>query len=298
MRNHLLDSPISYYAIYAVARILPIRICRRIGRAVAFAVYLFSKKDRSGLAYNLSLALGKSPRDDSIKKIIRNIFLNYGEYMADFFFLPQQPPHKIQQSFACLKGESIIQAALARGKGVILLSAHLGNWEFGGVMMRLSDYPLAVVALPHNTDATNALVNRFREEKGIRTIEVDASPFSSIAILSHLRQNGVVAMIGDRDFLGNGKPIDFFGEKIMFPVGPVVIALASGAAVIPAFVLKQPDGRYFGILEEEIPISRNGNRKEMIENNLAKIARVFEAYIRRYPDQWYTPDPITGVGVE
>jgi lauroyl/myristoyl acyltransferase len=294
MRNHLLDSPVSYYAIYAVSRILPIKTCRRIGRVIAFAVYLFSKKDRNGLAYNLSLALGKSPQDDSIKKIIRKIFMNYGEYMADFFFLPQQPPHKIQQSFAYLKGESIIQKALARGKGVILLSAHLGNWEFGGVMMRLSDYPLAVVALPHNTAATNTLVNRFREEKGIRVIEVDASPFSSIAILNHLRQNGVVAMIGDRDFFGNGKPIDFFGEKIRFPIGPVAVALASGAAIIPAFVLKQPDGRYFGILEKEISLSRNGNRKDMIEKNLVKIAHVFETYIRRYPDQWYTPDPITG----
>ena len=294
MRNHILDSPISYYAIYIISRILPIGICRRLGRVIALTVYLFSKKDRKGFAYNLSLALNKSPRDDSIKKIIRKIFMNYGEYMADFFFLPQQPPHKIKQSFAYLKGEPIIQKALARGKGVILLSAHIGNWEFGGAMMRLSDYPLAVVALPHNTSATNTLVNRLREEKGIHVIEVDESPFSSIAILNHLRQNGVVAMVGDRDFFGNGKQIEFFGKKIRFPIGPVAIALASGAAVIPAFVLKQPDGRYFGILEDEIPLSKNGNRKDMIEKNLVKIARVFETYIRRYPDQWYTPDPITG----
>jgi KDO2-lipid IV(A) lauroyltransferase len=223
--------------------------------------------------------------------------MNYGEYMADFFFLPQQPSHKIQQAFAYLKGESIIQKALDRGKGVILLSAHIGNWEFGGAMMRLSEYPLAVVALPHNTAATNALVNRIRQKKGIQVIEMNESPFSSIPILNHLRQNGVVAMIGDRDFFGNGKPVEFFGEKVRFPIGPVALALISGAAVIPAFVLKQPDGRYFGILENEIPISKNGNRDEMIEKNLAQIARVFEIYIRRYPEQWYMPDPITGMDV-
>ena len=297
MRNHILDSPISYHAIYVVSKILPMKLCRSIGKAIALTVYLFSKKDRHGFAYNLSLALGKSREDDSIKKIIRKIFMNYGEYMADFFFLPQQPPHKLQQAFAHLKGESIIQKALARGKGVILLSAHIGNWEFGGVMMRLSEYPLAVVALPHNSAATNALVNRIRQEKGIQVIEMTESPFSSIAILNHLRQNGIVAMIGDRDFFGNGKQVEFFGEKIRLPIGPVALALASGAAVIPAFVLKQPDGRYFGILEDEIPISKNGNRDDRIEKNLVKIARVFETYIRRYPEQWYTPDPITGVEV-
>jgi KDO2-lipid IV(A) lauroyltransferase len=295
MRNHILDNPLSYYAIYVVSRILPITLGRKIGRVIALMVYLFSKKDRHGFAYNLSLALNKSPQEDSIKTITRKIFMNYGEYMADFFLLPQQPPHKIQQSFAYLKGEHIIKKALSRGKGVILLSAHIGNWEFGGAMMRLSEYPLAVVALPHNTAATNALVNRLREEKGIRVIEMNDSPFSSIPILNHLRQNGVVAMIGDRDFFGTGKKIKFFGKKIRFPIGPVAIALASGAAVIPAFVLKQPDGRYFGILENEIPISKNGNRDDMIEKNLIKIAHVFETYIRRYPEQWYTPDPITGV---
>jgi KDO2-lipid IV(A) lauroyltransferase len=294
MRNHFLDSPISYYAIYVLARVLPMKLCRRFGRIIALMVYVFSKQDRSGFAHNLSLALGKPPQDESIKKIIRKIFINYGEYMADFFLLPQQPPHIIRQSFAFLKGESTIQKALDRGKGVILLSAHLGNWEFGGIMMRLSDYPLAVVALPHNTAATNTLVNRFRKDKGIRVIELNKSPFSSLAILKHLRGNGVVAMIGDRDFLGNGKFIDFFGRKVRFPIGPVVTALASGAAIIPAFVLKQPDGRYFGVLEDEIPISRNGSRNTVVEKNLSKISHVFEAYIRRYPEQWYTPDPITG----
>jgi lauroyl/myristoyl acyltransferase len=257
-------------------------------------VYLFSAKDRLGFAHNLSLALGRPPQDASIQRLTRKIFINYGEYMADFFFLPQKPPQIIQRSFAFLKGKSVIQTALGRGKGVILLSAHLGNWEFGGLMMRLSGYPLSVVALPHNTDATNALVNRFREARGIQVIELNSSPFSAITILKQLRQNGVVAMIGDKDFLGNGKPIDFFGKKVNFPVGPVVAALASGAAVIPAFVLKQADGRYFGILENEIPLSRHGSRDAMLEKNLAKIARVFETYIRRYPEQWYSPDPIAG----
>lgn len=292
MRNHWLDSPISYYAIYGVSKALPLKICRRLGRMISLTVYLFSGKDRTGFAHNLSLALGRSPQDASIRKLTRKIFINYGEYMADFFFLPQKPPQVIQQSFAFLKGESVIEKALARGKGVILISAHLGNWEFGGIMMRLAGYPLSVVTLPHNTEATNMLVNRFREARGIRVIELSASPFSAIAVLNQLRQNGVVAMIGDRDFLGNGKPVNYFGRKVNFPIGPVVAALASGAAVIPAFVLKQADGRYFGVLENEILLTRNGSREAVIEKNLAKIARVFESYIRRYPEQWYSPDPI------
>jgi lauroyl/myristoyl acyltransferase len=293
MRQHILDNPVSYYAIYVLARLLPLRVGRWIGRFVAWIVYLFSTRDRNGFAHNLSIALDKPVHHVHIRRLVRRMFVNYGEYMADFFCLPQLPKHKAQAEFSHLKGEEIIQNALKRGRGVILLSAHIGNWEFGGTMMRLSQYPLAVVSLPHNSAPTNALVNRFREGKGISVIEVDASPFSALPILKHLRKNGVVAMIGDKDFFGNGKLIPYFGKRVRFPIGPVTIAMASGAALIPAFVLKGLDGRYFGVLEEAIPLKSDGPRDAAIEKNLKRIATIFETYIQKYPDQWYNPDPIT-----
>ena len=292
MRQHILDNPVSYYAIFVLARLLPLRICRWIGRVIALTVYIFSTLDRKGFANNLSLALNKPVDHVCIRRLVRRMFMNYGEYMADFFCLPQLPRSKARAVFSHLKREEIIQKALKQGRGVILLSAHLGNWEFGGSMIRQSKYPLAVVSLPHNTAPTNALVNRFREDKGISVIEVDESPFSAIPILKHLRQNGVVAMMGDKDFFGNGKLISFFGKQVRFPIGPVTIAMTSGAALIPAFVLKQPDGKYFGVLEETISLTCKGSREQAIQKNLEKIAVIYETYIQRYPDQWYNPDPI------
>ena len=292
MRQHILDNPVSYYAIFVLARLLPLRICRWIGRVIALTVYIFSTLDRKGFANNLSLALNKPVDHVCIRRLVRRMFMNYGEYMADFFCLPQLPRSKARAVFSHLKREEIIQKALKQGRGVILLSAHLGNWEFGGSMIRQSKYPLAVVSLPHNTAPTNALVNRFREDKGISVIEVDESPFSAIPILKHLRQNGVVAMMGDKDFFGNGKLISFFGKQVRFPIGPVTIAMTSGAALIPAFILKQPDGKYFGVLEEAISLTCKGSREQAIQKNLEKIAVIYETYIQRYPDQWYNPDPI------
>jgi len=292
MRQHALDNPFSYYAIFFLSRLMPLQVCRWLGRIIALTVYVFSIRDRRNVADNLSMALDLPAGHARIGKIVRRTFINYGEYMADFFCLPQLPPHKARDSFAFLMGEETIQKALENGRGVILVSAHIGNWEFGGLMMRQSQYSLAVVSLPHNTTATNDLVNRFRQDKGIQVIELDASPFSAIPILKHLRKNGIVAMIGDKDFFGNGQFISFFGRPVRFPIGPATIAMASGAALIPAFVFKRPDGRYFGILEDALPITREGSRDQAIQENLEKIARVFETYIRRYPDQWYHPDPI------
>ncbi len=293
MRRHLLDHPVSYYAIFLTTRYLPLGLCHALSRIVVMIIYAFSRRDRRGLARNLSLALNRAPGDEIVTKTVRRTFLNYGHYMVDFFLIPQLPVRKIRKRFAHIEGEQILREALALGRGAILVSAHVGNWEFGGTMMRLGDYPLAVVALAHNTSATNALVNRIRGGKGIKIIEMDQSPFAAINVLHHLRRNGVLATIGDRDFFGRGVPITFFGRKVRFPVGPVMAAMNSGAALIPAFVLRRPDGRYFGVLEKAISLLTEKDAANPVRENLERTARVFESVIRNYPDQWYCPDPIS-----
>lgn len=293
MRKHILDNPVSYYAIFGIVRYLPVNLCHWLGKIIVLVIYAFSKKDREGLSINLSIALDRPVDDPAVKKRVRQVFINYGRYMVDFFLLPQLPSHKIKKYFGDIRGEEILQRALVRGKGVILLSAHVGNWEIGGTMLRLFNYPLTIVAITHNTSATNALVNRLRQNKQIRVIEVDQSPFSVIEVLRHLQQNRIVAMNGDRDYFGTGRPVNFMGKNVNFPIGPVILAMSSGAALIPAFVLQQPDGKYIGVLEDAIPLLSKGNRDEAIKKNLKTIARIFEKYIRSYPDQWYYPDPIT-----
>ncbi|MFH1992112.1 MAG: lysophospholipid acyltransferase family protein [Pseudomonadota bacterium] len=294
MRRHILDHPVSYYAIFLASRYLPLSICRWLGKVVALIIYVFSNEDRKSLCVNLSMALGRPAGDPVVRKTVRRLFANYGRYMVDFFLLPQLPPHKVKKFFADIKGEEILKSALTKGRGAILLSAHVGNWEIGGSMLRLLNYPLAVVVMTHNTAATNALVNRLRQDKGIRVIAADQSPFAVVEVLRHLRNNGIVAMNGDRDYFGTGRQVNFMGKKVNLPVGPVIMAMKSGAALIPAFVLQQPDGRYFGVLEEAIALVSEGDRDEAVEKNLEITARIFEKYIRSYPDQWYCPDPLPG----
>ncbi len=273
---------------------MPIRFCRWLGKIVARAVYVFSTKDRMGLAFNISLAMDMPLDHPFVRRTVRRVFENYGQYMVDFFLMPQLPPYKARKFFAQLRGQEILHDALMKGRGAILLTAHVGNWEFGGAMMRLAHYPLAVVVKAHNTHSTNALVNKLRKRRGMDVIEVGQSPFSTLKILGHLRKNGIVAMTGDKVFSDRGEPVNFFGRQASFPIGPVLMAMKSEASLIPTFVLKQPDGRYQAVLERPIPLVLDGRRAEIIRKNLEKTARIFEQYIRLYPDQWYCPDPITG----
>ncbi len=295
MRAHVLDSPLSYYAIFFVVRSVPTPICYRLGKLVALIIYCFSRTDREDLAGNLSIVLKQPAHSSAIRKMVRTVFLNYGQYMVDFFLTPQLSPRRVKELFTEIRGEEILKRALARGKGVIFLSAHVGNWEIGGSMLRMLGYPLTIVAMAHNTGMTNALVDQLRRDKGIRVVSMDrASHFSGIEILRHLRNNEIVAMNGDRDLSGRGRKVDFFGTPVNFPVGPVLMAMKSGAALIPAFVIREGSGTYCGLLEEPLPLFSGGSVEEDMDKNLALTAWVFEKYVRLYPDQWYSPDRITG----
>ncbi len=295
MRAHILDSPLSYYATFFVVRYVPTWFCYLLGRLVALIIYCFSRADREGLAGNLSVVLKQPAHSSFIRKMVRSVFLNYGQYMVDFFLTPQLSPRRVKELFSDIRGEEILKRALARGKGVIFLSAHVGNWEIGGSMLRMLGYSLTIVAMAHNTAMTNALVNQLRQDKGIKVISMDMySHFSGIEILRHLRNNEIVAMNGDRALSGRGRKVDFFGKRVTFPVGPVLMAMKSGAALIPAFVIREGTGKYFGVLEEPISLFSGGTLEKDMDRNLALTARVFEKYVRRYPDQWYFPDRIAG----
>jgi len=91
MRRHILDSPISYYATFLVARCLPLNLCRLLGKVTTLIIYAFSKKDRKGLAVNFSIALDRPVTDPVVKRTVRQVFSNYGRYMIDFFFIAPTP---------------------------------------------------------------------------------------------------------------------------------------------------------------------------------------------------------------
>jgi len=118
---------------------------------------------------------------------------------------------------------------------------------------------------------------------------------SAVPVLQALRNNDIVAMIGDRDFFNTGRPVTFLGRRRTMPTGPVLLAMLSGAALIPVFVLARPDGTYAGVLESPVPMDTDGDRTAAIDRNLARLARVFERYIRQHPDQWYCPDRLVPV---
>lgn len=287
MRSHPLDHYLAYQAIIQTVKRIPAPVADSLARVLAFLFYRWWAADRRNLIANLTVVF----EGDTAKarKTSLKLFQNYGRYLIDYFLLPQLPPEKLKDYYCPPRGEAYLRQALQKRKGALLLTGHLGNWEMGGILLRSLNYPLNIVTLPHNTERANDLIKGLRQEKQIRTIEVGGSPLSTLNILAALKRNEVVALLADKVFWGKSAGVAFFGHEVTFPLGPYLLAQASGAAVLPVFMLRSPKGRYQGYIEPPLAMGP-ATEETMATEALGQFVGLFERYIRRYPDQWYNVD--------
>ena len=243
------------------------------------------KYDREMVRRNL----GHIVNDPSqVGRTVRRLYVRYAKYLVDFTRMDLLEEKHLRRLVLGFEGKEHIDGAIARGKGTLILTAHLGNWEMGGIFLSLMGYSLTVITAPDVEERLHSYRVRLRHEQKIKVVTLDDSLASSLAVLKALQANELVALLGDRDLFGKGVPVRFFGQKIFFPIGPALLSYLSEALLIPTFVLMDRDNRYRCIAELPIDLQRSGNRDKDLAENTQRIAAVLERFIRNYPDQWYT----------
>jgi KDO2-lipid IV(A) lauroyltransferase len=182
--------------------------------------------------------------------------------------------------------------ALHAGKGAICITPHLGNWEIGGLLFSFKGGRLNVLTLDERDSDTRSFREEMRRRRGIKNLYVnpkDDSPMAILDAVKALRQNEIVAMLGDRIESQKTMFFNFFGTKTAFPIGVAILAMATEAPVLPVFVVMERNRKYRGIIEPPIffnPSSRE-ERETAIREGMEKLIKIFEGYIEKYPDQWY-----------
>jgi len=175
-----------------------------------------------------------------------------------------------------------------RGRGVIIVGGHFGNWEFGGVALRLlHGFPLAVVGKAEASAAVGAIRRQMRESLGIETLEIGQMLETALRIRRHLAGNGLVAMLLDRHIGRDRVEVSFFGRPTSFLRTPAMIANLSGAPMLPAFMMRQTDGRFVGEFGDPIVVEAAGRADEAIHAATQNFAAQLEQRIRAYPHLWY-----------
>ncbi|MBI5042359.1 MAG: lysophospholipid acyltransferase family protein [Nitrospirae bacterium] len=237
---------------------------------------------------NIRHILGNGADEKQVRAIVLKVWQNWGKYLLDFFRFSNLNSNNLSSFVAEIKGKDIIDKALAKGRGAIIFTAHLGHWELGALCLKLTGYKTNVIMSPYESPDVNITVGKIREKNGIGTIPVeDEGPASIIRILKALKNNELITIQGDRDIEKKGIMLNFFGEPAYFPKGPMLLAMKTKSPAIPAFTFIDSDNLYHSIAEEEIEIEDTGDEEKDLRINMERMVKIIERYVRKYPEQWY-----------
>lgn len=269
------------YFLYRIGEFLvsifPRIIAYKIGLFLANLQFLFSKKDRNAVINNLKIIF-PNENDKIIQKKAKGVFVNFALYLVEFFRFSEVDPEFVKKHFE-IKGEEFLKEAIKNGKGGIILTAHIGNWELGGMAVALSGYPLIVIALDHKNPKVNHFFRKRRESKSIEVVSLGVAVRKCY---EGLRKNKFVAILGDRDFSNTGYPLSFLNKIKKIPRGPAALALRTGALIIPVFCIRQGLDRIVVECFKPIKISDKTTEIEIIQ----EYTKIIEGQIRKYPSQW------------
>ncbi len=268
------------------------RIARHVlGFSIGASSYLGWPSKRLVTQLNMAQVTGRSVRDPHVRRLALSSWRNYGRYAADFMSFPHLDIDLIERNIRDLsdggKGwQSHMQPALQAGRGVIVTTAHFGNWDMAGAILA-RHLPLSAVAETFSDTRLNQLIQDQRKEKGIGIIPMEGS---ARRIMRVLQQNQLVAIVVDRPVTPDqGTEVTFFGRKTYVPSGPAALALKSGAAILPGYVWYGRNNEFN--VRVFPPIFPQESKGEQKTNEVARLTQsiydALEIIIRECPTQWY-----------
>lgn len=241
----------------------------------AFGLYLDEIKT------NVSNVLNLDKNSRRVLRIVGRIYINWLKNIVDFLKLPIISKEKLKERVEII-GLDNLDKALKKGRGIVIFTAHIGNFEWGACRVAIEGYKIWGTSLERPYNRTNKFFENRRLVKGVKIIYAN----KILNIFRILRNNEIIAIPTDLDPFGNAKPTEFFGKKAYLPTGAVQIALKTGAQLIPSFVIRKSKYKHYQIIGKPIKLQREGNKEELIKINMAKVIRVIEKYIKENIEEW------------
>ena len=214
----------------------------------------------------------------------RRSYESIGRTFIETAVLPGATREEIVARFETIDGWEHLETAMALGKGVIIVTGHLGNWELGGAYIAARGIPLDVVARGMGNPLVEAYVLDTRRQIGMEVVHDQQAVRQTPRAL---REGRVVAMVSDHDALGLASTfVPFFGRPAKTPRGPAVFALRLGVPLVFVTPVREPSGRY-ALRIEPVPVVETGDREADVDAIVLAYTQILERYIRRYPDQYF-----------
>ncbi|MFI5045603.1 MAG: phosphatidylinositol mannoside acyltransferase [Acidimicrobiia bacterium] len=282
----------AYYAYRAgaeVARAVPKTVGAPVARGLAQLVGLgFMGTRVRQVERNLERVYRHRLSAAERTRAVAGTFDSYGRYFYELFRLPGATAEWLNANTDAI-GFEHIRVALDAGTGVVIALPHLGNWDFAGAWLAAQDVAVTVVAEPLEPPELFDWFVRTRHELGMRVIPLSATAGGEV--LAALHANQAVCLLCDRDLTGDGIDVEFFGERTTLPGGPALMALRSGAPLVPVACYFLPRGRQRLQIGPPLPTVRTGGIRDDVTRVTQDLAHRFEELIRAEPEHWHLMQP-------
>lgn len=273
-----------YYTLKIASRLvclLPYTLLLLLGKLLGRLYYRIAARQRERALKQIQEGLGLTRPEAEV--IIRSLFIRLGQTFLEVMYTPVLTPQNIDR-FVEIENRQYLDEAVAKGKGVAVLSAHIGNWEWLGATLALNGFPVASIVKRQPNDQHTRILNEYREKAGIRVFSRGTTEL--VAAAKALKQGQVLGFFSDQDAGPNGIFVEFFGKMASSPSGLAVFARKFGVPVIPAFIVRRPEGGHRIIASPPLYFVNTGDETADIYNFTMQVTRIIEDTIRRYPDEW------------
>jgi KDO2-lipid IV(A) lauroyltransferase len=263
--------------------LVPRKLAQRIAVLLGRVLFSVAKKHRDIAMDNLTYAFGHEKQPEEIEKIARQVFINLVKVVFEVGWSLHLKESQFADHFK-IDGFHHMKNAYEKGKGVLALTAHFGNWELFPIIGAIIKFPINIVVRPLDFKPLDHFIFNLRTRFGGKIIPKERSIHT---IIRSLHRGEIVVLLMDQNVdWYEGVFVDFMGHRACTSKGLALLALKTGAPVVPVFMVRETSG-FRAEFRPEMVTVKTGDRQKDIETNTQEYNRVIENFIRRYPDQWF-----------
>lgn len=265
--------------IRSCARMLPYRLAVVLGGLLGYVAYYLLSRERIRAITHLSSVF---PEREAawVRQTAHRTFIHLGKSLLEVMTID---PRRLRTDVT-FRGSEHLAAAMAKGKGVVFVTGHIGNWEIMGAAVA-AEHSLSVVAAPIEPEPLNDMVVELRSKMGVRTI-LRSRPGAAKELIRVFRENRILGILIDQDTDVEGAFVDFMGRPAWTPTAAAQMAIKFGAPVLFGYVQRGSDNRHTITIEGPLELIRTGSDEEDIRANTAMFTKLIENAILQDPEQW------------
>ncbi|MCX7780726.1 MAG: lysophospholipid acyltransferase family protein [Negativicutes bacterium] len=275
---------LQYFVLKTVSRIIclfPYSIILGMGKVLGHIYYHAAAKQRRRALAQIQESLGLSGA--AAERIIRSLFVKLGRTFLEVMYTPALNKENIER-YIEIENAQYLTDAVAQGRGVVFLTAHIGNWEWLGARLAMAGYPMASVIKRQPNDQHTRILNEYRRMTGI---EIFARGTTEIVGAAKALKNGkVLGFLADQDGGHDGIFVEFLGKMASTPQGPAVFARKFKCPIIPTFIVRRPEGGHKIIVHPPVEWQEYDTEDRTIYELTKTLTLLTENFIRQYPDEW------------